>query len=158
MMSFIPLTEREQAQLKDNLGDLPITGPAWPRWVKLVALLVLSLVVMQAGLTVQKAGLASLSNTGGLFLLIVFIGLSFITYFMQHSVTTIDENGIRQSWFTKRQVGFHEMSFAKFVPMLASKRLIVFVKKGRPIVFQAGSQDLQVAFAKISLQFKDRQC
>ena len=148
MMSFIPLTEREQAQLKDNLGDLPITGPAWPRWVKLVALLVLSLVVMQAGLTVQKAGL---------FLLIVFIGLSFITYFMQHSVTTIDENGIRQSWFTKRQVGFHEMSFAKFVPMLASKRLIVFVKKGRPIVFQAGSQDLQVAFAKISLQFKDRQ-
>ena len=90
MMSFIPLTEREQAQLKDNLGDLPITGPAWPRWVKLVALLVLSLVVMQAGLTVQKAGLASLSNTGGLFLLIVFIGLSFITYFMQHSVTTID--------------------------------------------------------------------
>ena len=117
MMSFIPLTEREQAQLKDNLGDLPITGPAWPRWVKLVALLVLSLVVMQAGLTVQKAGLASLSNTGGLFLLIVFIGLSFITYFMQHSVTTIDENGIRQSWFTKRQVGFHEMSFA----MVASK-------------------------------------
>lgn len=156
-MSFIPLTAQEQAQLKDNLGALPISGQAWPKWVKWVALAVMSLVLMQAGITVQKTGVEALMNIGGLFLLMVFIGLAFITYFMQHSVTTIDEEGIRQSWYSKREVKFSEMSFAKFVPMLASKRLIVFVKKGRPIVFQAGTKDLQMAFAKISLQFKDRQ-
>ena len=157
MMSFIPLSAKEQEQLKENLGALPISGQAWPKWVKYVALLVMSLVLMQAGITVQKAGFEALNNAGGLFLLMVFIGLAFITYFMQHSVTTIDDEGIRQSWYTKRHVKFSEMSFAKFVPMLASKRLIVFVKKGRPVVFQAGTQDLQLAFAKISLQFKDRQ-
>lgn len=155
-MSLIPLSEKEQQQLKENLGDLPIRGQAWPTWVKWVAMVILCLVVMQAGLTVQQAGLDALNNAGGIFILLVFIGLAFITYFMQSSVTTIDERGLSQTWYTKRQVDFADMSFAKFVPMLASKRLVVFVRKGRPIVFQGSTQELQIAFAKISLQFKNR--
>jgi len=47
-----------------------------------------------------------------------------------------------------------ELHFAKFVPLLGSKRLICFTARNRPVVFQAGNQELQIAFAKIALIYR----
>ena len=157
MMVFTPLTSAEIAQIKATLGRLPISGSAWPKWVKGAAIAMLVLIVVQYVLTVDRVGIEQLKNLGGMTMLIVFMALVVMTYFMSISTTTISDQGIKQSWITKREVSWEEITFAKFVPMLASKRLMVFVKKGRPVIFQGADQELQVAFAHISLQFKQRQ-
>lgn len=156
-MVFTPLTAQEQAQIKEKLGALPLRGMAWAHWVKIVAIAVLLLVVVQAGVTIAKAGVPALMNMAGFALLLVFVGLAFTTYHICKSQTVISQEGLQQSWITKRQVKWENITFAKFVPLLASKRLVVFVKAGRPIAFQGGTQELQTAFALISLQFKNRQ-
>lgn len=156
MMIFTPLTVEELAQVKATIGRLPISGEAWPKWVKATAVLMLVVIVIQTGLAISKVGFDSLKNIGGVTILIVFIALLVITYYMVKAKTTISEQGLHQTWITQREVKWEDVTFAKFVPLLASKRLVVFVKKGRPVVFQGGTKELQIAFAHISLQFKNR--
>jgi hypothetical protein len=156
VINFLPLSESERDQLLASIEPLPIRGPAWPAWVKTVAWGILGLIVLQSLVAFNKAGVQVLFSMTGLILLVVFLALAVTTRYMQTSVTTIDLQGLRQSWLTRREVAWEDVTFAKFVPMLASKRLVVFTKKGKPVVFQGGTQDLQVAFAKISLAFKNR--
>ncbi|MGH8812228.1 MAG: hypothetical protein ACREXO_09485 [Advenella sp.] len=156
VINFLPLSESERDQLLASIEPLPIRGQAWPAWVKTVAWVILGLIVLQSLVAFNKAGVQVLFSMTGLILLVVFLALAVTTRYMQTSVTTIDVQGLRQSWLTRREVAWEDVTFAKFVPMLASKRLVVFTKKGKPVVFQGGTQDLQVAFAKISLAFKNR--
>ena len=79
-----------------------------------------------------------------------FIGLLFISWHMQTSITTIDERGLRQSWFARREVAWEDVRGARFVPMLFSKRLVVFTHSGRPVIFQGGTRELRNAFTKIA--------
>ncbi|AHG62814.1 membrane protein [Advenella mimigardefordensis] len=156
VINFLPLSESEREQLLASIGPLPIRGQAWPAWVKTAAWVILAVIVLQSLVAFNKAGVEALFSTTGLILLVVFLALAVTTRYMQTSVTTIDAQGLRQSWLTRREVAWQDVTFAKFVPMLASKRLVVFTKKGKPVVFQGGTQELQVAFAKISLAFKNR--
>lgn len=156
VINFLPLTEAERDQLLASIHPLPIRGPAWRTWVKTAAWLVLGLIVLQFFIAFNKAGMQMLYSMTGLILLVVFVALAVTTRYMQTSITTIDADGMRQSWLTRREVAWQDVTFAKFVPMLASKRLVVFTKKGKPVVFQGGTRELQIAFAKISLAFKNR--
>jgi len=155
-MNFLPLSDAEREQLLADIQPLPITGFAWPAWVKTVAWVVLALIVLQAFVAFNRAGVQVLYSVTGLLLVIVFVALAITTRYMQTSITTIDTLGLRQSWMTRREVAWEDVTFAKFVPMLASKRLVVFTKRGKPVVFQGGTRELQVAFAKISLAFRNR--
>ncbi len=156
VINFLPLSEQEREQLLASLQPLPVSGQAWPSWVKAVAWLILALIVAQAAIAIDRAGMQAVLSVSGLVLLVVFVALAVTTRYMQISTTTVDANGLRQRWMTRREVAWEDITFAKFVPMLASKRLIVFTKKGKPVVFQAGNQQVQIAFAKISLAFKNR--
>ncbi len=156
VINFLPLTEAEREQLLAAIQPLPIRGPAWPAWVKTAAWVVLGLIVLQFFIAFNKAGMQMLYSMTGLILLVVFVALAVTTRYMQTSITTIDADGMRQSWLTRREVAWQDVTFAKFVPMLASKRLVVFTKKGKPVVFQGGTRELQIAFAKISLACKNR--
>ena len=155
-MNFLPLSDTERDQLLADIQPLPIIGSAWPAWVKTVAWVVLALIVLQAFVAFNRAGVQVLYSVTGLLLVIVFVALAITTRYMQTSLTTIDTQGLRQSWMTRREVAWEDVTFAKFVPMLASKRLVVFTKRGKPVVFQGGTRELQVAFAKISLAFRNR--
>lgn len=156
VINFLPLTDVEREELLSGIEPLPIAGQAWPGWVKSVAWLILVLIVVQGFVAFNKAGIDALMSVTGLLLLVVFIALAVTTRYMQTSVTTIDRAGLRQTWLSRREVAWEDVTFAKFVPMLASKRLVVFTKKGKPVVFQGGTRELQIAFAKISLAFKNR--
>ena len=156
VINFLPLSDAERDQLLASIQPLPIHGPAWPAWVKTAAWIVLGLIVLQSFIAFNKTGVQMLYSMTGLILLVVFVALAVTTRYMQTSVTTIDSEGMRQSWLTRREVAWQDVTFAKFVPMLASKRLVVFTKKGKPVVFQGGTRELQIAFAKISLAFKNR--
>jgi hypothetical protein len=89
-------------------------------------------------------------------IVLCFIGLLVLARYMLVSVTSIDETGIQQSWLGRREIAWEDIQFAKFVPLLASKRLICFTRRGRPVVFQAGTRELQVAFARIALVYRRR--
>ncbi|MCQ9617629.1 hypothetical protein L1889_13845 [Paenalcaligenes niemegkensis] len=85
-----------------------------------------------------------------------YAGLITISWFMLVGRTTVNDSGIQQQWVMRREITWEEIRFAKFVPLLFSKRLICFPTRGRPVVFQGGSKELQIAFARISLVYKNR--
>src|SRR5690606_20170671 len=96
------------------------------------------------------------SNSIKASIVICVVGLAVLTRYMHTSITRITENGIEQSWVRRREIAWDEISFAKFIPLIASKRLICFTARGRPVTFQAGSRELEIAFAHISLIYRRR--
>src|SRR3546814_8580175 len=84
-------------------------------------------------------------------IIVCYIGLLILARYMHVSETSITETGIQQSWLSRREVSWEDIQFVKFIPLLASKKMICFLGRGRPVVFQAGTKELQIAFARISL-------
>jgi hypothetical protein len=149
--------EQERVKLLREIGPLPLRGMAWPNWVKALAWVVLVVIAIQ----IVRTAASPIGHTinpllaGGI--LICFFGLVVVARFMLTSETRITRVGIEQSWITRRKVSWEEIQFAKFTPLLASKRLICFVGAGRPVVFQAGTRELQAAFARIALIYQQKQ-
>ena len=121
--------------LKD-LGQLPIQGRSWPKWVAAGAWIVLALIGVRFALVASSPQGAAISPVLAGCLVLLFTGLILIAWHMWHGVTTIDQNGIRQNWIMKREVQWQDIHFAKFVPLFNSKRLICFTRRGRPVIFQ----------------------
>lgn len=144
----------EHAALLQEIGPLPLSGQAWPNWVSRLAWIILAVIGAQLVRTALRVPQEQVNPAMALIVVLCFLGLALVSWHMQTSVTTIDDRGMRQTWISRREVGWQDIHFAKFVPLLFSKRLVVFPKRGRPIVFQGGTRELQVAFAKISLQFR----
>ncbi|HRL21242.1 MAG TPA: hypothetical protein PLG97_01890 [Alcaligenes sp.] len=151
MLMSQPASSEEIAALLKDISPLPVQGRSWPRWVAATAWLVLVLIGIRMALVASSPQGAAISPLLAGSLVLLFTGLIVIAWYMWHGVTTIDQDGIRQSWIMKRQVQWQDIHFAKFVPLFNSKRLICFTRRGRPIVFQGAAPELQVAFAKISL-------
>jgi hypothetical protein len=121
-----------------------------------VAVFILALIGLQI---VQVAGSPAgkgISPWVAASILVCYCGLVVLARFMLVSETTISADGISQTWLGKRQVSWENLQFARFVPLPASKRLICFQSRGRPVVFQAGTRELQIAFARISLVYRRR--
>lgn len=149
-------SEREQQNLIAEIGPLPLQGPAWPKWIRWLAWLVLALVMVRLLQTAASPAGAMLSTAVKASLLICVAGLAVLARFMHTSVTRITERGLEQSWISRREIAWKDISFAKFIPLVASKRLICFTARGRPVTFQAGSRELEIAFARIALVYRRR--
>lgn len=146
----------EHAALIADLGPLPIEGQAWPTWVKILVGVVVAAIGVQFVRVAMGLEGAEVNPFMAGTVLITFCGLLLIARVMAISKTRITENGIEQTWITKRAIGWNDIQFAKFVPMIASKRLICFTGRSRPIIFQSGTPELHKAFAKISLVYRRR--
>lgn len=151
---FAAPTPEEHAALLQAIGPLPLSGQAWPDWVRILAWIVLAVIGVQIVTTAIGLPPGQVNPVLAGTIILCFLGLALVSWHMQISVTRIDESGLRQTWITRREVAWQDIQFAKFVPLLFSKRLVVFTRHGRPIVFQGGTRDLQVAFAKISLLYR----
>ncbi|MEQ4618178.1 MAG: hypothetical protein ABN482_09050 [Corticimicrobacter sp.] len=136
------------------LAQGPLRGPAWPGTAKAIAWIVLLLTALQIGRTAASLPFEQISGTMAGIVGFCFIGLAVIVRAMQTSTVRIDSQGLHQSWITHRSVTWQDIQYAKFVPMLFSKRLIVFRRGGRPLVFQSGTRELQTAFAHIALAYR----
>lgn len=154
-MLFRPSPE-EHAELMQELGSLPLRGRAWPRWIAAIAWLIMALIAVRLIIVLQLNNDYNLPFVVIISLLVCFAALLWMSVHMWTSVTEISEWGIRQSWITKREVSWQDIHSSKFIPLFASKKLVCFVQKGRPVVFQAGTQELQTAFARISLVYRKR--
>ncbi|HLT99704.1 MAG TPA: hypothetical protein VKZ70_08185 [Burkholderiaceae bacterium] len=147
---------QEQQQLLEEIGPLPLEGPAWPTRVKWLAWLVLALVVFRLVQTAASPAGEAVATAVKISVLACVLGLGVLARTMHTSVTRITENGIEQSWLGRKEITWNDISFVKFVPLIASKRLICFTSRGRPVTFQAGSRELEIAFARIALVYKRR--
>jgi len=140
--------------IESLLAQGPLLGPAWPGAAKAIAWIVLLLTALQIGRTAASLPFEQISGVMAGIVGFCFIGLAVIVRAMQTSVVRIDSQGLHQSWITHRSVAWQDIQYAKFVPMLFSKRLIVFRRGGRPLVFQSGNKALQTAFAHIALAYR----
>jgi hypothetical protein len=148
---------QEHSTLLEEIGPLPLRGMAWPAWVKVLAWIMLLVIGVQITLTAVSPAGQHVSHLVAGSILICFLALLVIGRFMLISETQITQAGIEQSWITRRRVAWEDIQYAKFIPLVASKRLVCFVRGGRPIVFQAGTRELQVAFARIAVAYRRRQ-
>jgi len=148
-------TDAHKALLAE-IGPLPLEGPAWPRWVVWLAWIVLAVVVSRLVLTAASPAGESVSTVVKASVILCVIGLAVLARAMHTSVTRITEKGLEQSWVGRREVAWNDISFAKFIPLISSKKLICFTARGRPVTFQAGSRELQIAFARISMVYRRR--
>lgn len=145
-----------QDQLLQTIGPLPLRGTAWPAGIKWMAWIVLGLIGIKLLHTAAGPAGQTVSPIVAACIVVAFIALLVVARAMQTSETCITDQGIEQTWITRRTVAWSEIQFAKFIPLLASKRLVCFTGRGRPVVFQAGTRELQVAFAQIALAYRRR--
>lgn len=148
--------EDEHRQLMMDLAPLPVRGMAWPKWIKLLAVAILIFIGVQIVVTASGPTGQNISPMVAGSILLCFVGLVVLARYMLVSETCINEAGIQQSWLSRREVAWEDLQFAKFVPLLASKRLICFTRRGRPVIFQAGTRELQIAFARIAVVYRRR--
>ncbi|HLR78006.1 MAG TPA: hypothetical protein VK062_03045 [Burkholderiaceae bacterium] len=144
---------RREALLQ-TLGPLPIRGTAWPGWVKVLAWCVLAIIGIKLIHTATSTAGQDIRPVIAASVTITFMALIVVARNMQTSVTTITTEGIEQTWLTRRTVRWDDIQFAKFIPMVASKRLVCFTGRGRPVIFQGGTRELQIAFAHIALAYR----
>lgn len=146
----------DQAALLRAIGPLPLSGQAWPDWVRILTWVILAVLGVQVVTTAIRAPGQSLDGMMAVVVGLCFIGLLFVSWHMQTSITTIDEHGLRQTWFSRREVAWEDVREVRFVPMIFSKRLVVFTHRGRPVIFQGGTRELRAAFTRIAEVYRRR--
>ena len=150
-----PTPEEHQA-LMAQIAPLPLRGRAWPRWIAAIAWLIMAAIAFRLLMVLQLSPDRALPMPVLASLGVCFVALLWMSAHMWTSVTEISEHGIRQSWITRREVAWSDIQSTKFIPLFASKKLVCFLQKGRPLTFQAGTPELQAAFARISLVYRKR--
>jgi hypothetical protein len=135
-----------------------VTGPAYGGGFKLVATL-LTVVLLGYGASIALRfpllsfglGVKALLLGAGAMLLVSY-------YWFLRSRTTIDANGIRQSWVIDKRVDWRDVRGAKMIGIpyagwLFPPRMVV--RTGNAFTtFNGGSREVLVEFAKISLAFQ----
>ncbi|MCF7768046.1 hypothetical protein [Achromobacter pulmonis] len=151
-----PPSPEDHAALLRAIGPLPLSGQAWPDWVRILTWVILAVLGVQVVTSSIRAPGQPLDSSMAVVAGLCFIGLLFVSWHMQTSITTIDEHGLRQTWFSRREVAWEDVREARFVPMIFSKRLVVFTRRGRPVIFQGGTRELRAAFTRIAQVYQRR--
>src|SRR5690606_39836456 len=97
----------EHQQLLQEIGPLPLEGPAWPTRVKWLAWLVLALVVFRLVQTAASPAGEAVATAVEISVLACVLGLGVLARTMHTSVTRITENGIEQSWLGRKRSEEH---------------------------------------------------
>lgn len=156
MSPFAKPSPEEHAELLAQIGPLPLRGRAWPRWIGMIAWLIMLLILWQLIATASSETGQHIAPIVAAAALACVAGLLAMAWGIWTSETEISEFGLRQSWITRREVSWDQIQSTKFIPLVASKKLVCFIQKGRPVTFQAGTPELQAAFARISLVYRRR--
>lgn len=148
-----PEVAAQRAALLEELG-LPVSGPAYRKPVKIAAWIVLGLLTVQLISVATRLPAENLNQALTLTVLFCYVGMAALTVAMQRSITTIDARGLRQTWIMRREVAWEDVNFVKFIPYPLGKRLMIFNRGGRFVTLQAGTREVEVAFARIALVYK----
>ena len=138
--------------------EKPVTGPSYGAGFKLFAtLLTLGLVLYTASITLRYP---LLSFSFGVKMLLAGAGLMLAIsyYWFLRARTTIDADGIRQTWMYDKKVEWRDVRGAKMIGIpylswLFPPRMVI--RTGNSFTtFNGGSREVLIEFAKISLAFQ----
>lgn len=152
MSSSETTTDPNLEALFQKIGPLPLRGRSWPKAIAIMAWVLLAIIGARLVFIATTYGQISTPLIASVVL--AYTGMVVVAFFMWVGHTTITTEGIKQEWILKREMAWEELKYAKFIPIFYSKRLLCFTKKGRPVVFQGAGEDLQIAFAHISLEYR----
>jgi hypothetical protein len=147
--SYVPL-----AALLQNIGPLPLSGQAWPDWVKILAWVLLAALGWEIVTTTIRLSTGNLNPFMLAGVMVCFLALAVVAWFMQTSITTLDGQGLRQTWLTRREIAWDDIGGARFVPLIFSKRLMIVSRAGRAVIFQGGTRELEKAFMQIAATYQ----
>lgn len=149
------MTDRPDPRRNDPrefFGQHPMLGPAYHPVFKGTATLLMMAIVFYAyrGLEANAAAL-----TGQIKLLFAAAGMTmlFSYYGLLRSQTTIDGQGIAQSWMFKKPVAWDQIRSARVVRLPMAVRLLVRTSSGRFLVYHAGTEELGFAFEAIARRY-----
>jgi hypothetical protein len=135
-----------------------VTGPAYGPGFKTVASF-MTIGLLAYGVSIAlRFPLLSLGFGVKAMLLGAAVLLVLSYYWFLHSRTTVDGDGIRQSWVIDKRVEWRDMRGAKMIGIpyagwLFPPRMVV--RTGTSFTtFNGGSRELLIEFAKISLAFQ----
>ena len=138
-------TAEERAALLRDIGPLPLSGQAWPDWVRILSWVILAVLGVQAVTSAIGApdALEALPAVLAGFALLFVAGTC-----RPRSPPSTSAACARAGTDAAKWPG--KTCAARFVPMLFSKRLVIFTHSGRPVIFQGGTRELRAAFVKIA--------
>jgi len=87
-----------RAQLLAELAPLPLQGKAWPTWIKVLAVVVLTLIGLKIGQIAASPLGQNISPAVSASIVLCFAGLIVLARYMIVSQTSITESGIEQTW------------------------------------------------------------
>jgi hypothetical protein len=135
-----------------------VSGPAYGRGFKAVATLLTTILLAYGASIAWRFPLLSY-GFGVKALLAGAVGMLAVSYYwFLRARTTVDATGIRQTWLYDKQVQWRDVRGAKMIGIpylswLFPPRMIV--RTGISFTtFNAGSRDVLIEFAKISLAFQ----
>ncbi|AZY47868.1 hypothetical protein [Bordetella avium] len=148
------MAPENQAALLREIGPLPLSAQAWTDGVRILTWIILAIAGAQLAFeAIQADPLSPVLVVG---IVLCFLVLITLAWHMQVSITTIDEQGLRQSWIKRREVAWQDIRCARYLSLPLSKRLLIITRQGRALVFQGGTRELRHAFEKIAQLYRDR--
>ena len=140
----------------------PVSGASFGWTLKLAAGAVIGWLAMMAWQPDVRLGYEELS-TGGQLMMIgcLFVMLGCFVFLMVGR-TTIDAQGIRQSWLWPKRMKWSEVSSARFIGLpfmtwLFPPRLMLKRANGSYTVFNGGTPQLHRLFAELTVAVQNRQ-
>lgn len=133
-------------------AERPMLGPAYHPVFKGVATLLMMAIVFYAYRALE-AHAASLTSQLKLLFAAAGMTLLFTYYGLLRSQTTIDGDGIAQSWMFKKPVDWDQIRGARVVRLPMAVRLVVRTDAGRVLIYNAGDEHLGYAFEAIARRF-----
>jgi hypothetical protein len=138
--------------------DHAVTGPAYGRGFKTFATLLTAGLLGYGASIALRFPLLSMGFGVQAMLLGAAALLVLSYYWFLRARTTIDANGIRQTWVIDKQVEWSDMRGAKMIGIPYASWLFpprMVVRTGTSFTtFNGGSRELLIEFAKISLAFQ----
>ena len=97
-------TAEEHAALIQALQPLPIEGTSWPAWIKIASWLMLLIIGIQFISTATSPAGQNVNPYTAASVTLCYAALIVMARYMTTSRTRITEEGIEQSWITRRVV------------------------------------------------------
>lgn len=135
-----------------------VTGPAYGTGFKVFATILTIVLALYGASVAWRFPLLSFGFGVKVLLLVAALMLGVSYYWFLRARTTIDAEGIRQTWLYDKKVQWRDVRGAKMIGIpyaswLFPPRLVV--RTGNAFMtFNGGSQEVLVQFAKISLAFQ----
>lgn len=135
---------------RQYFGAHPMLGPAYHQIFKAMATALMMAIVFYAYRALEKDGGAVLTLQARMLFAMAGLTVLFTYYGLLRSQTTIDGEGITQSWMFKKPVAWEDIRGARVQRHPLTVRLVVRTQAGRFLVYDAGSPELGFAFDAIA--------